>query len=193
MKDLTMLVVTALLSGLVATLVTIWWQRHASLRNKKMQIFETLMSHRYMITAQESVLALNSIEVAFYKEKKVRDAYVAFLAATEKPLDTNPPIMDKHLKLLEEMAKALKLEDLHWDDLKHYYYPSGLAQKTHEEEMLRKVQLENAVQVAQRNEEQRNVSSEEQFGEQLALQVLPDLIRNPESLKILVGMTNKGD
>lgn len=82
MENIILVIVTALISGLLATVVTIWWQRRSELRRKKMDIFETLMAYRYMISHQESVNALNSVDVVFYKDKAVRKAYAAFLNET---------------------------------------------------------------------------------------------------------------
>ena len=63
MDNVFFVIVTALISGLFATLVTIWWQGRAAVRKSKMKIFETLMAYRYMIVAEPSVHTLNSIDV----------------------------------------------------------------------------------------------------------------------------------
>lgn len=191
MENIVLVVITALISGLLATIVTIWWQHRSELRRKKMDIFETLMSYRYMVSNQESVNALNSIDIVFYKDKAVREAYTAFLNETGKKPEFNPNIADKHLKLLEEMSKCLGLKDIHWDDIKQSYYPSGLAQKIQDEEMLRKVQLQNAIDTAKRNAEQQNTPTSNQFNEQLAMQLLPVLLKNPESLKMLMEFSKE--
>lgn len=62
MENIALVIITALISGLLATLVTIWWQRRAGIFASKMRIFETLMSYRYMISSEESVKALNSMQ-----------------------------------------------------------------------------------------------------------------------------------
>lgn len=191
MNNVVLVVVTALISGLLASVVTIWWQHKSELRRKKLDIFETLMSYRYMISNQESVNALNSVDIVFYKDKAVREAYVAFLNETGKKPEFNPNIADKHLKLLEEMAKCLGLKGIHWDDIKQCYYPSGLAQKIQDEEMLRKVQIQNAIDAAKQYAEQQNTPAGNQFAEQLALQLLPDLLKNPESLKMLMEFSKE--
>ena len=109
MSNIILVIVTALISGLLATVVTIWWQRKNAVYNSKMEIFKTLMSYRYDITAEESVKALNSLNVIFYKNANVREAYKDFLDETDKNPDLRPNIADKHLKLLEEISKTLKL------------------------------------------------------------------------------------
>ena len=56
MGETALVVITALSSGLIATLVTIWWQKRSRLKNDKTEIFATLMSKRYEISAEESVI-----------------------------------------------------------------------------------------------------------------------------------------
>ena len=124
MAQTALLVSTALVSGLFATIVTLLWQRRTALYNRKLNVFSILMSYRYMISSEASVNALNTIDVIFYKDKKVREAYSKFLDETSKKPEFNPQIDEKYLKLLEEMAVALKLKDIHWDDIKHSYYQS---------------------------------------------------------------------
>lgn len=186
MENIFLVIVTALISGLLATVLTIFWQKKEALYNRKMKIFETLMSYRYMIASEESVHALNSIDVIFYKNLNVRRAYNEFLDETEKKPDMNPNIADKHLRLLEEIAKVLKLKDIRWDDIKHSYYPVGLSEKIQEENMLRKLQLQNAANSTKNNDNVQNTPSQEQFSQQSVIQLLPELIKNPEVLKTLL-------
>lgn len=188
MGDVALVIITALISGLLATLITIWWQKQAAKRNSKMKIFETLMSYRYMITAKESVHALNSIDVVFYDDKDVRRAYSDFLNETDKKSEMNPNIADKHLKLLEEMAKALNLKNIHWDDIKHSYYPNGLREKIQEEDLLRKFQIQGAANAIEANKQQQNTPTKDQFNQHLAMQLLPELLKNPEGLKTLLDL-----
>ena len=188
MDNVILVIVTALISGLLATLITLWWQQRAALRARKMKVFETLMAYRYMITAQESVNALNSIDVVFYKDKEVRRAFSDFLNEAGKKPEFGPNTLDKHLKLLEEMSKALGMKDIHWDNIKQAYYPAGLAEKIEEETALRKIQIQNEIETAQRNQSQKNTPTNKQFNEQYAMQILPELIKNPESLKLLMEL-----
>ena len=191
MSEVIMLVVTALISGLLATLITIWWQGKSAVHNSKMKIFETLMSYRYLIVAEPSVHALNSIDVIFYKDDNVRRAYNDFLNEAAKRPEMNPNTADKHLKLLEEMAKTLKLKNIHWDDIKQAYCPKGLTEKIHEEEMLRKMQLQSVANSLEDQKSQQNTSTQEQSNQQLLAQILPELIKNPESMKTLIELGTK--
>ncbi len=191
MDNVILVIVTALISGLLATLVTIWWQGKVAIRNSKMKIFETLMAHRYWIVAEPSVHALNSIDVIFYKDNNVRRAYNDFLNEAAKRPEMNPNTADKHLKLLEEMAKALNLKNIHWDDIKQAYCPNGLSEKIREEELLRKMQLQSVSNSLETQKEQQNTSVQEQANQQLLAQVLPELIKNPESMKTLIELGSK--
>ena len=191
MGNVALVIITALISGLLATIITIWWQKRAQIFARKMRVFETLMAYRYMISSEESVKTLNSIDVIFYKDKAVRDAYKDFLNEASKKPELNPNIEDKHLKLLEMMSKSLKLEGIHWDDIKLTYYPNGLSEKLQEETVLRKMQIQNAAATIQHSESQANTPSSNQFNQQLLAQILPELIRNPESLKSLIEIGEK--
>lgn len=145
MGETVLLIGTALISGLVATVVTLWWQAKAKKKENKEKIFSTLMSKRYNIADKESVEALNMIDVVFYSDSKVRDAWRKFKEATDLPaekLDRTKIIEDKHLKLLEIMAENIGYKEIKWDNIKDYYYPVGLSNKNLEEEQLRKAQLD---------------------------------------------------
>ena len=81
MSETAILVSTALCSGLVATVVTILWQKYERIKIEKMKILTILMSRRYDLASEESVSALNMIDVVFYKSNKVRSAWVSFKEA----------------------------------------------------------------------------------------------------------------
>ena len=191
MDNIVLVIITALISGLLATILTIWWQSRTRIFSGKLRGFETLMAYRYMISSEESVKALNSIDIIFYKDRAVRKAYKDFLNEADKKPELNPNIADKHLKLLEEMSKVLKLGEIHWDDIKRTYYPKGLSEKLQEETPLRKMQIQSAAAAIQHDEIQENTPSSDQFNQQLLVQILPELIRNPESLKSLMEIGEK--
>ena len=191
MDNIVLVIITALISGLLATILTIWWQSRTRIFSGKLRVFETLMAYRYMISSEESVKALNSIDIIFYKDRAVRKAYKDFLNEADKKPELNPNIADKHLKLLEEMSKVLKLGEIHWDDIKRTYYPKGLSEKLQEETLLRKMQIQSAAAAIQHDEIQENTPSSDQFNQQLLVQILPELIRNPESLKSLMEIGEK--
>ncbi len=190
MGQVTLLIATALISGLLATIVTIYWQRKTESYSKKYNVFNTLMSYRYMISSEGSVNAMNTIDVIFYKEQSVRLAYRAFLEETLKTPANVLQIEEKHLKLLEAMAKVLKLDNIHWDEIKHYYYPIGLSEKLTEEASLRKLQIKNVASNLNSSSKAQNAAGNH-FAEQLVLQILPDLLEHPEKADALVELSKR--
>lgn len=192
MGDGALVIITALCSGLIATFVTIWWQKKAKIKNDKTKIFTTLMSKRYEISAEESVDALNMIDVVFYKSPKVRAAWKNFTDAAnaqESPTKTQT-ITDKHLRLLEVIAEDIGYQDIHWDDIKQYYYPVGLSTKKQDEAVLRKVQIDAALAQIKESQGHQNTA---QTDSQTALnnQMLLKALENPDGFMKLVEAAEK--
>lgn len=136
-------VVGTLLSGLVATIITLRWNVCNRNFQQKMNVFRTLMQYRYDIVVEENVKAINTIEVFFYKDAKVLNAFENFMEETEKPESMHPQIGDKYLRLLEEIAKNLKLKEVCWDKIKRYYLPKGLTERLIDDRMLKKSAIAN--------------------------------------------------
>ena len=145
------------------------------------------MSHRYLIALEENVNALNTIDVIFYKDLDVRNAYKTFLEEANKNPGQNPQIDEKYLKLLEAMARSLRFKNIHWDEIKHYYYPIGLAEKQTEESTLRKLQIRNVSSEIDKTIKKDN----NQVPERIMMQVLPDLLSHPEKLEMLMKVAEK--
>lgn len=149
MKDCILVTVSALLSGVLATFVTLWWQTKAECKRRRYEIFAGLMGRRFALPSESSVSLMNMIDVVFYKDVDVRNKYAEFLAETNKPENGSRDIEEKHLKLLEAMAVALGYTNIQWDTIKHTYFPVGLAEKYRDEDALMKLQIQNlAPQVA---------------------------------------------
>ena len=192
MGETTVVFLTALCSGLIATFVTILWQKKSQVKNEKIKIFTILMSKRYDIAAEESVNALNMIDVVFYESEKVRSAWKSFLEATNLPDSPtkNPTINDKHLKLLEVIAENIGYKGIRWDDIKQYYYPVGLDNLRQYEAVLRRVQIDAGL--AQINESKKHEeSSQTDTNNQMATQVLIEAMKNPDGLLKLMEVAEK--
>ena len=189
MDNTFLVIMTALISGLCATLVTLVWQHRTRIYTNKMNIFRTLMSYRYMISDERCVAALNSIDVVFYKDKQIREAYKGFWDETMKPQTPtqNGAILDKFLKLLEEMGKVLGLKDIHWDDIKRDYYPTGLSEKLDGERLLRQLQLQKAME-KNTGYNQQEITPDVQIA---VLNMITELSKNPENLKIVLNFAEK--
>lgn len=158
MNDILLVIASALISGLIATIVTLWWQKRTETYNRKMKVFETLMIYRIpgVLHFKENVHTLNSIDVVFYDDENVRKAYKDFLNETDKPKEMNPNIQDKHLRLLEEIAKSLGLKKLCWEDIKHPYFPVGYSDILKDEEAMRKTSIMSNLESAKFTHELNN-------------------------------------
>ena len=99
-------------------------------RNDKMQIFKTLMTSRIFGWTNESVQAMNLIDVVFADDKAVRKQWkICFdKMCVENPTDTDlSKIKLEREKLLEAMAKSLGYKDIiTWESVQNPYIPKGM-------------------------------------------------------------------
>lgn len=99
-------------------------------RNDKMQIFKTLMTSRIFGWTNESVQAMNLIDVVFADDKVVRKQWkICFdKMCVENPTDTDlSKIKLEREKLLEAMAKSLGYKDIiTWESIQNPYIPKGM-------------------------------------------------------------------
>lgn len=103
--DVVSIIIGAIASGLLATIVTLVVQRNSELKRVKIEMFETLMAHRYLMHDKDNVEALNKVDVVFHKNADVRKAWTEFLDAADRGAanpTANNNIDDKYLKLLEK-------------------------------------------------------------------------------------------
>lgn len=190
MENLGSIIISAVLSGIFATIVTLWWQNKNQVRQEKVRIFSTVMSKRYDITAEDCVQALNMIDVVFYKDEKVRAAWRDFRNATDMPdTEAKPQIItDKRLKMLEVMAECIGYKNIRWDDIKEYYYPKGLSNSKRDEAVLRRVQIDAAIaQIEKEKDHTAQVDPKEEFSNQMLMKAL----ENPDGLLKLFEAAEK--
>ena len=98
-------------------------------RRFQLNVFAQIMQGRAEIASEDTVRALNSIDIAFSKSVRVREQWAELYQA----LNTSPwqaHIVDERMrKLLREMAQELGLaEQLRLDDFGRIYFPNALAQ-----------------------------------------------------------------
>lgn len=102
----------------------------AQKRNDKMQIFKILMTSRIFGWTNESVQAMNLIDVVFADDKAVRKQWkICFdKMCVENPTDTDlSKIKLEREKLLEAMAKSLGYKDIiTWESIQNPYIPKGM-------------------------------------------------------------------
>ena len=141
MKEVITVLISAFLSGVVATIILLVWQCHNERKQRQYQIFATLMGMRFSLPNENTVRCMNQIDIVFYKNESVRLRYKEFLEEVNKPENGARDIDEKHLKLLEAMAESLGYKNVQWDTIKHTYFPVGLAEKYRDEDALRKLQI----------------------------------------------------
>ena len=162
MNSTVLAIISAILSGMLATIITLLWQnRNEKIRTKK-EIFTVLMAYRFKIAHAESVKALNCVQAVFYDSPAVQNAWKLFLDAADKKPYNAQDLVDAHIQLLEEISKDLNYKNINWKDIKRNYYPDGLSSQMNEEEVLRKTQVEMAlinIEEAKKATSERNSSS----------------------------------
>ena len=126
-----------------------------------------------------------------HKNQKVRQAWKSYMDEADKPSSNPQQLNDRYIKLLEEMALACGYKDIRWDDLKRYYYPNGLLNRKNDDEVLKKLQIKAAEKTASDAVGQQNTPQNEQFANQMMLQLLPKLIENPDSFSKLIEFADK--
>ena len=92
--------------------------------------------------------------------------------------------------MLEEIALACGYKDIRWNDFKRYYYPSGLSNRKNDDEVLKSCKL-RPQKTASDAVGQQNTPQNEQFANQMMLQLLPKLIENPDSFSKQIELTDK--
>lgn len=190
MDNSVIVIISALLSGILATIITILVQKYSEKRKSKINIFETLMAHRYLISDKENVEALNKIDVVFYHHKKVKEAWAKFKTdsnnLTKQP-DQITNVLDSYLKLLELMADAVGYKKISWDEIKTYYYPIGLSSKINEETLLRQGMLQ---QMKQSNTSITSNDFQRRQKEDIAMKFVLKALETPTGTDALLKLMN---
>ncbi len=139
----------SIISGLVGVVVTLIVQRRNSIRQQKVAVFQTLLANRHQLTADVNVQALNVIDIVFYRHERVRAGLTSFIEATNKKPVDGMLIVTKYLRLVEAVGEAVGMQKLDWDRINSCYYnPIVLAERTQENDLLRKAMLKNQLSLA---------------------------------------------
>jgi len=127
-----------------------WLETRRAREDRKIRIFRELMANRASRLSPAYVQALNGIEVEFYGEKTVIDAWRRLnehLYTKAAPEDVGlTQWTDKQTDLLNDLlSKMAKSLDYQFDNLtlkKSTYYPTGWGMVETEQHELRKAALE---------------------------------------------------
>lgn len=106
-----------------AVCITLWWQRRKEKRDRKLQLFTTLMANRRAaLPSYEWANALNLIDVVFADHPKIVDLWHECYLLFQNQVQTQAS-GHKYLELLSEMARALGFQRLQQTDIDKYYSP----------------------------------------------------------------------
>jgi hypothetical protein len=112
-------------------------------RRFRLNVFATIMQNRAEIYGEDSVRALNSIDVAYSASVPVREAWAELLNALNSSNHPAHVIDERIRKLLREMARDLGISDtLRQDDFGRVYFPTALAEERSVRELERKASLQ---------------------------------------------------
>lgn len=123
-------VIAIIVSPLIAYSVTLFVERNRREYNPKLNIFWTLMADRANIHSVEATRSLNSIDIAFKDDAKVREAWKRFYEWTNQVGYNDSSHGDETKKrrtvMLLEMARSLRLEQkITYDDVSRAYASVG--------------------------------------------------------------------
>ena len=129
---------------IVAVIIGQRLQRREKQRDDKMNIFKTLMKDRFLGWTNESVYALNILDIVFSNDKKVIEQWKIYKdrLTIENPTDTDLKKIDiEKYKLLEVMAKSLNY-DISWETIQNPYFPQGMANTVMQQQNYQNMQTE---------------------------------------------------
>jgi len=121
---------------LLGVIFTFWFQSRKEKIEAKRNLFLTLMADRKGLTVSyKQSEALNTIDVVFYDNKKIKDLWHKYYVLLAQP--PGEERVHTWLELLEEMSKDLHYPKLTQIDLDKFYVPKG-----HVDELKMKLQTE---------------------------------------------------
>ena len=127
-------IVAVVLSPVVAVLVTLWYQHRKERRDSKRWILSTLLATRHSPILDETVRALNLIDLVFHDSSKVRSLWHEYFQMLNNEGLNNPngwsQRQKKNLEMITEMARALGYgREISHLDVDRVYYPVGLGEQ----------------------------------------------------------------
>jgi len=127
-------VLAILLSPIIALLISMYLQTRKERKKAKMYLFSTLISTRHSPITEETVRALNMIDVLFYDKPKVRQLWREYFEMLYNEGLNNPlgweQRQKKNIELIHEMGKCLGYgKSISHLDVERVYYPVGLGQQ----------------------------------------------------------------
>lgn len=131
---------------IIAVLIGQHLQNRAEKRKDRMEIFKALMVSRAFGWTDESVRALNTIEIVFSDNKAVCQQWKVYYdkLCIEKPTETDlKKIKIERDKLIEIIAKSLGYKNkITWETIQNPYIPQGMIDSIERQQKQQSSQLE---------------------------------------------------
>lgn len=105
----------------------ILWQKNKAKDDAKRELFFNLMANRKATPNKEWVDALNTIDIVFQDNKKVRKAWREFYDSLDEKSQYYKESNSFKLDLLSEMANALGYKNLKQTEIDRFYSPKYFA------------------------------------------------------------------
>jgi hypothetical protein len=115
-------------------------------KERRLNVFRSLMATRRASLSPDKVIALNMVEIEFYGIPSVQDAHREVMTHINVPGPQPPGWAERHrslmTRLLSEMARELGYELPQLDVFEGGYYPQGLADMETEQQAVRRALIE---------------------------------------------------
>ena len=127
MIDIVYKILIPLISACVGGIMAFRYQRISELKRDKRFIIQTLMMYRNVgVQELDWIKALNTIDIVFHNNEKVREFYHSFLAQTTPPLYKNGQWVETFYQMLHEMILCSDYKGLTIHDIRDFYSPNIL-------------------------------------------------------------------
>ena len=147
MKPLELLnLIAVFVAPIAAVIIGQLLQDFSEKRKDKMRIFQCLMTHRATGWGDsfEAVNALNSIDIVFSTDKKVRSCWAFFRSKCYKNF-SDQERLTAQWKLLEAIAVSLGYKNkITWETIQNPYIPKGMMEAMDQQQIIQKGQTELA-------------------------------------------------
>ncbi len=136
-----LIAVCTLLGPVLAVQAQKYLEALRSKRDRKLQIFQTLMATRATNLSPSHVEALNAVPIDFYKDKKVMDAWEEYFAhLTNVPADNptwGPKRLDLFVKLLAAIGSRVGY-DFNVAQMNRIYFPTAHGDLENDQNFIRR-------------------------------------------------------
>ena len=155
-------IVALIVIPILAVIIGQKLQERAQKRNDKIQIFKILMTSRIYGGTNDSVQAMNLIDVVFADDKAVCKQWKTCFdkMCVENPTETDLlKIKKEKEKLLETMAKSLGYKNVSWESIQNPYIPKGMTDLIEQQQKYQTTQsviMEQMKNMMQTNEKDEN-------------------------------------